>query len=104
MAETPILPPLRIGTRKSKLAVIQAEGIRDPLQAIAPHLSFEIEALRPLGDRDKTTALYDFGGKNLWTEELEELLNSGRLDVVVHCLKGRVLLPSSSTNTLLIVQ
>lgn len=88
MAETSTSTPLRIGTRKSNLAVVQAEGIRDSLQKIAPGRSFEIEALRTLGDKDQKTALYNFGAKSLWTTELEELLNSGQLDVVVHCLKG----------------
>ncbi|KAE8385546.1 porphobilinogen deaminase, dipyromethane cofactor binding domain-containing protein [Aspergillus alliaceus] len=80
-------PPLRIGTRRSVLAVVQAEGIRDSLQKIAPDRSFEIEALHTLGDKDKSTALYDFGAKSLWTSELEEKLTSGQLDVIVHCLK-----------------
>ncbi|KAL7909023.1 porphobilinogen deaminase-like protein [Trichoderma velutinum] len=80
-------PPLRIGTRRSNLAVVQAEGIRDSLKRIAPERTFEIEALHTLGDKDKSTELYNFGAKNLWTAELEEKLTSGELDVVVHCLK-----------------
>lgn len=82
------LPPLRIGTRRSNLAVVQAEGIRASLQRIAPERSFEIEALRTLGDKDQSTALFNFGAKSLWTTELEEKLTSGQLDVIVHCLKG----------------
>ncbi|KAJ4221626.1 hypothetical protein NW759_006872 [Fusarium solani] len=80
-------PPLRIGTRRSNLAMVQAEGIRDSLQRIAPDRTFDIEALKTLGDKDKSTALYSFGAKNLWTTELEEKLTSGQIDVVVHCLK-----------------
>ncbi|KAJ6097580.1 hypothetical protein N7499_001954 [Penicillium canescens] len=79
--------PLRIGTRRSNLAVVQAEGIRASLQKIAPGRTFEIETLHTLGDKDKSTALYEFGAKSLWTSELEEKLNSGEIDVVVHCLK-----------------
>ncbi|KAF2717194.1 porphobilinogen deaminase [Polychaeton citri CBS 116435] len=79
--------PVRIGTRKSNLAVVQAEGIRDGLKKIAPQRSYEIEALRTLGDKDQSTALYNFGAKSLWTTELEELLTTGKLDVIVHCLK-----------------
>ncbi|KAJ0122525.1 hypothetical protein J7T55_003038 [Diaporthe amygdali] len=84
---SPAQAPLRIGTRRSNLAVVQAEGIRDSLQKIAPGRSFEIEALRTLGDKDQSTALYNFGAKSLWTTELEEKLTSGELDVIVHCLK-----------------
>lgn len=91
MTETPstVQSPLRIGTRRSNLAVIQAEGIRDRLREIAPDQIYEIETLRTLGDRDQLTALYNFGAKSLWTTELEEKLTSGELDVIVHCLKGK---------------
>ncbi|KAJ5100065.1 porphobilinogen deaminase [Penicillium argentinense] len=89
MTETPstVQSPLRIGTRRSNLAVVQAEGIRDRLREIVPDQSYEIETLRTLGDRDQLTALYNFGAKSLWTTELEEKLTSGELDVIVHCLK-----------------
>ncbi|KAL4900103.1 hypothetical protein BDW74DRAFT_103628 [Aspergillus multicolor] len=80
-------PPFRIGTRRSNLAVVQAEGIRDNLQRLEPDRTYEIEALRTLGDKDQSTALYNFGAKSLWTAELEEKLRAGEVDVVVHCLK-----------------
>lgn len=88
MQTSPDQTPLRIGTRKSKLAVVQAENIRDSLQKIAPGRTFEIHALRTLGDKDQSTALYRIGVKDLWTAELEALLNTNEIDVVVHCLKG----------------
>ncbi len=79
---------MRIGTRRSNLAVVQAEGIRDSLQRIAPDRAFEIEAIRTLGDKDQSTALYNFGAKSLWTTELEEKLTSGDLDVDRALLEG----------------
>ncbi|KAJ6780262.1 hypothetical protein PWT90_04235 [Aphanocladium album] len=82
-----ITPIVRIGTRQSILAKIQADGVRDALQKRFPGKSFEIDAMRTLGDRDKITALYSFEGKNLWTSELEEKLTAGKVDVIVHCLK-----------------
>jgi hydroxymethylbilane synthase len=87
-APAPPQPPLRIGTRRSNLAMVQAEQIRNSLQKIAPDRSFEIEALRTLGDKDQTKALYNFDAKSLWTAELEDMLVSGQLDLIVHCLKG----------------
>ncbi|KAL4924601.1 porphobilinogen deaminase, dipyromethane cofactor binding domain-containing protein [Aspergillus undulatus] len=92
--------PFRIGTRRSNLAVVQAETIRDSLRKLDPNRTYEIETLHTLGDRDKSTALYSFGAKSLWTAELEEKLTSGEIDVVVHCLKGAYLchLPSSPLN------
>ncbi|KAJ5339696.1 porphobilinogen deaminase [Penicillium brevicompactum] len=92
-------PPLRIGTRRSKLAIVQAETIRDQLKHVDPSLSIEIETLHTAGDRDKVTALPEMNAKSLWTTELEEKLTSGELDVIVHCLKGILgpLPPSSGT-------
>ncbi|KAM3550702.1 hypothetical protein ARSEF4850_008221 [Beauveria asiatica] len=80
-------PVVRIGTRQSILTKIQAESIRDALQKHFPDRSFEVDAMRTLGDRDKITALYSFEGKNLWTSELEDKLTAGKVDVIVHCLK-----------------
>lgn len=69
MAEASTFTPLRIGHQKSNLAVVPAEHQRQSAQ-IAPGRSFEVEALRFLGDKDQKTALYNFGAKNLWTKEL----------------------------------
>jgi hydroxymethylbilane synthase len=86
MAET--LPPVRIGTRRSKLAIVQAEGILNDLKKIAPNRTYEIVTLHTAGDRDESTALYEINAKSLWTTDLEEKLVSGDLDIIVHCLKG----------------
>lgn len=40
------------------------------------------------GDKNQVTALHDFGAKALWTYELEALLLEGKLDLIVHSLKG----------------
>ncbi|KAK9856559.1 porphobilinogen deaminase [Penicillium brevicompactum] len=89
-------PPLRIGTRRSKLAIVQAETIRDQLKHVDPSLSIEIETLHTAGDRDKVTALPEMNAKSLWTTELEEKLTSGELDVIVHCLKD---MPTATPET-----
>jgi hydroxymethylbilane synthase len=85
---SPSLAPVRIGTRRSNLAIVQTEGIRNDLKKIAPNRSYEIVSLHTAGDRDKSTALYEMNAKSLWTAELEEKLVSGELDIIVHCLKG----------------
>lgn len=94
-------PPLhiRIGTRRSNLAKVQAEGVRASLQKIAPSRSFEIVSLCTLGDRDQATALYNFGAKSLWTAELEDKLTAGDLDIIVHCLKGESYATASSPHS-----
>lgn len=90
MATTTTLPPspnlIRIGTRRSALALKQTELVQAALQAAHPHLQFAVHAIATAGDRDKTTPLPELG-KGLWTNELEALLTSGEIDVIVHSLK-----------------
>jgi hydroxymethylbilane synthase len=78
---------IHIGTRRSALAVIQAEMVLKDLQAARPDMKYEIHAMSTMGDKNQVTALHDFGAKSLWTHELEAGLLEGRLDVIVHCLK-----------------
>ncbi|EKD19873.1 uncharacterized protein L3040_002444 [Drepanopeziza brunnea f. sp. 'multigermtubi'] len=81
------LQTLHLGTRKSALAVIQAEMVLAALQKAHPDQPFEIHAMSTMGDKNQVTPLHDFGAKSLWTHELEAQLLDGRLDFVVHCLK-----------------
>lgn len=78
-----------IGTRKSKLALLQTNLIRDALLAAYPDCEFKILTRDAAGDLNKVTPLREFTSKNLWTEELEELLIANQIDLVVHSLKGR---------------
>lgn len=76
-----------VGTRKSPLAMAQAEIVVASLQAMFPDHSFPIHGMTTTGDRDQNTALYNFGGKGLWTSQLEDKLAARELDLVVHSLK-----------------
>ncbi|WEW60949.1 porphobilinogen deaminase [Emydomyces testavorans] len=82
-----------IGTRKSKLALLQTDIVRNALQAVWPDCEFKVHSRDPAGDRDKVTPLREFTTKNLWTEELEELLIAKQLDLVIpsSCLLGAVM-------------
>lgn len=81
------LPALRVGTRKSALAIKQADFVVTSLQQLHPGHNFEIKGMHSAADKDKVTALYKFGGKGLWTNELEAELMAGALDMIVHSLK-----------------
>lgn len=78
---------INIGTRKSALAVIQAEMVLADLKKAHPEVEYEIHAMSTKGDKNQTTALHEFGSKSLWTHELEAQLLEGKLDIIVHCLK-----------------
>lgn len=78
---------ITVGTRKSALAVTQTNIVIAGLQALRPSLTFKVDAMSTTGDKDLETALYKFGGKGLWTNELEAKLMNGDLDMIVHSLK-----------------
>lgn len=81
--------PLRIGTRGSPLALAQAKELRGRLM-IAHNLSedcFAIEVISTTGDRIQDRALSELGGKGLFTQEIEDRLLSGDLDLAVHSSK-----------------
>lgn len=81
--------PFRIGTRGSPLALAQAHEARDRLMAAhgMPEEMFEIVVLTTKGDRITDRALAEIGGKGLFTQELEEKLAIGDLDLAVHSTK-----------------
>src|SRR5882762_10385843 len=82
---------LRLGTRGSKLALIQAGLVRDALRASIPALgapdSIEIVAIRTTGDAIQDRPLAEAGGKGLFVKEIEEALLAGRIDAAVHSMK-----------------
>jgi len=76
---------VRIGTRGSKLALWQAEHVSICLQAKG--LPTEIVIIDTKGDKILDQALSEIGSKGLFTEELEEQLFSGDIDIAVHSAK-----------------
>lgn len=88
----PVAPQKRtfnVGTRQSKLALVQTDIVINALQNAWPQHKFEIHARNTAaGDLDKVTAFKDMPVKNLWTHELETLLVEKKLDFLVHSLKG----------------
>lgn len=78
---------LRIATRKSRLALWQAEHVRDRLQAVHPGLEVELVAMSTRGDKILDTPLAKVGGKGLFVKELEEAMLDGRADIAVHSMK-----------------
>ncbi|KAK4105128.1 porphobilinogen deaminase [Parathielavia hyrcaniae] len=77
---------VKVGTRRSALALRQTEVVIGALKRAHPHVAFEVHSVSVMGDRDKTTPLPALG-KGLWTSELEAQLVSRELDVIVHSLK-----------------
>jgi hydroxymethylbilane synthase len=83
------VPPLRIGTRGSQLALAQAHELRQRLATahILDPAQFEIEIVRTTGDAIQDRPLSEAGGKGLFTKELDTALIEGRIDIAVHSAK-----------------
>jgi len=78
---------LRIATRKSKLALWQAEFVKAELQKLHPQLEVELVTFTTQGDKILDTPLAKIGGKGLFVKELEVAMLDGRADIAVHSMK-----------------
>ena len=85
--------PLRIGTRRSKLALAQSGMMQRAVGRALGVPEAEIETAVPLieivttGDRVQDRRLLEIGGKALFTKEIEEALLDGRIDLAIHSMK-----------------
>ncbi len=78
---------LRIGTRSSKLALWQAEWVKNALLEQFPGLTVELVPIKTRGDKILDTPLAKIGGKGLFVKEIEEALLNGDVDLAVHSMK-----------------
>lgn len=78
---------IRIATRKSPLALWQANFVADRLREIHPGLRTELLQLSTQGDRILDAPLAKVGGKGLFVKELEQAMIEGRADIAVHSMK-----------------
>ena len=78
---------LKVATRRSPLALWQAEHVAGALRARHPGLEVELVAMRTSGDKMLDAPLAKVGGKGLFIKELEHALLDGRADIAVHSMK-----------------
>ncbi|MDH5191060.1 MAG: hydroxymethylbilane synthase [Gammaproteobacteria bacterium] len=78
---------IRIATRKSPLALWQAEYVRDHLLKAHPGLKVELITMSTQGDKILDTPLAKVGGKGLFVKELEQRMLAGDADIAVHSMK-----------------
>ncbi len=81
------IKPLVIGSRKSKLALVQTGMARTALEAAYPERVFEIKTIKTTGDKILDVALSKIGDKGLFTKEIEEALLRKEIDIAVHSMK-----------------
>ena len=94
---------LRLGTRGSKLALVQAGLVRAALAKAIPALAaegaIETMVIKTTGDAIQDRPLSEAGGKGLFVKEIEEALLSGRIDAAVHSMKD---MPTAQPDGLII--
>jgi hydroxymethylbilane synthase len=78
---------LRIATRKSALALWQAEFVKAELEKFHADLAVELVPMSTKGDKILDTPLAKIGGKGLFVKELEQAMLEGRADIAVHSMK-----------------
>lgn len=78
---------IRIGSRKSQLALVQTYWVQTQLQQLYPERSFEVHTMSTHGDKILDVALAKIGDKGLFTKELELAMDQGEIDLAVHSLK-----------------
>jgi hydroxymethylbilane synthase len=83
----PLTAPLRIATRKSQLALWQAEHVATLLRQAHAGIEVELVPIVTQGDRIQDRSLAAIGGKGLFIKELEVALDEQRADIAVHSMK-----------------
>lgn len=78
---------LIIGSRASRLAMIQSRWVKAELERFYPELEVEIKEIQTQGDKILDTALSKIGDKGLFVKELENELLAGTVDLAVHSMK-----------------
>ncbi len=78
---------IRIGSRKSQLALVQTHWVQEQLQKSFPELTFEVHTMSTQGDKILDVALAKIGDKGLFTKELELGMLNEEIDFAVHSLK-----------------
>lgn len=88
---------LRLGSRGSKLALAQAQEVKELLQRAHQDLRVDIITIKTTGDRDQASSLSNMSSVGVFTKSIESALLAGEIDIAVHSAKD---LPSQITDGL----
>ncbi|MDO4287021.1 MAG: hydroxymethylbilane synthase [Eubacteriales bacterium] len=78
---------IRVGSRESKLAVIQSEMVIDAIRAYDSSIDIQLVTMKTTGDKILDRTLDKVGGKGLFVKELDRALLAGEVDLTVHSMK-----------------
>lgn len=78
---------IKVGTRGSKLALIQTEMVIESLRKVETDLEFEVKIIKTTGDIIKRRPLFTIESKGIFEKEIDQALVRGEIDIAVHSLK-----------------
>ena len=78
---------ITVGSRESRLAVIQSQMVMEAIRQAVPDAELELVTMKTTGDRILDKTLDQIGGKGLFVQELDQAVRDGRVDFTVHSLK-----------------
>ncbi|WP_010249606.1 hydroxymethylbilane synthase [Acetivibrio cellulolyticus] len=78
---------IRVGSRDSKLAIIQSQMVMDAIKSYDSNIKTELITMKTTGDKILDVTLDKIGGKGLFVKELDEALINGEVDITVHSYK-----------------
>jgi hydroxymethylbilane synthase len=87
LGKTQTVEWLRIGTRASKLALVQSRWVKAKIEQKYPNARVELVTIKTTGDTILDSPLSKVGGKGLFVKEIEDALLEGRIDLAVHSMK-----------------
>ncbi len=81
------MTPLKVGTRGSRLALVQTEMVASALRAAGIGAGVEVSVIKTEGDRRQDVSLEEAGGQGVFVKDIERALLGGAIDIAVHSLK-----------------
>ncbi|MEM3584300.1 MAG: hydroxymethylbilane synthase, partial [Nitrososphaerales archaeon] len=88
---------LTVGTRGSKLSLIQTKSVLDSLKSIHPELEFKVKIIKTLGDKERKKPLFTIDRKGIFEKEIDMAIVRGEIDFAVHSLKDVPILETPKT-------
>jgi len=90
---------LRVGTRGSKLSLIQTEVVLHDIKVMHPNIEFQVNIIKTLGDKERRKPLFTIDSKGIFEKEIDHAIEKGEVDFAVHSLKDVPTVDSSERKT-----
>jgi hydroxymethylbilane synthase len=88
---------LTVGTRGSKLSLMQTNNVLKHLQSLNPGVEFQVNVIKTLGDKDQSQSLFALDRKGIFEKEIDQAIENEEVDFAVHSLKDVPILEHSET-------